>query len=280
MAKQLAIRMGSPVRPISLDSFFLTRPELKHRGIVTPNWETPTGVNFERLREEVRRVSEEVIAGKGGQWRNSDISVVVVEGNLLFCDAATCKMLDAHIWIETDCGTCALRRHSRAKKRKSSGLAEFRQWYELHVWPGFEQFRTVQLANAHGALVLDGAQSQADIVKAASGHMEELLTNRLSSLWHWRGRQPQRPTHRRQPFSFSRRLSVDAGRSPCNTAAASSADAVPSGDGPSGCGPSGGGGPSGGPSGSAANHSGRGRASAAAFCGRASANHSGGGVAQ
>ena len=88
-------------------------------------------------------------------------------------------MLDAHIWMLTDCGTCALRRHSRGKKRKRTELAEFQQWYEQHVWPRFEQYQTVQLANARGALVLDGAQSRADIAKAASGHMEELLKRGL-----------------------------------------------------------------------------------------------------
>ena len=68
---------------------------------------------------------------------------------------------------------------SRAKKRKSSEAA-LRQWYEQHSWLSFVKYRPVQLAKAHGALVLDGAQSQADIVKAASGNMEELLTNCLS----------------------------------------------------------------------------------------------------
>ena len=70
---------------------------------------------------------------------------------------------------------------SRAKKRKSSEAA-LRQWYEQHSWLSFVKYRPVQLAKAHGALVLDGARSQADIVKAASGHMEELLTNRLSGI--------------------------------------------------------------------------------------------------
>ena len=104
---------------------------------------------------------------------------MIVEGVLLFCDTALFQMLDAHIWIEADRDTCALRRHNRGKKTKHTDFAESRQWYEQHTWPRFEKYRTVQLTHARDALVLDGALDLADIAKAAAGHIEELLKRGL-----------------------------------------------------------------------------------------------------
>ena len=152
---------------------------LNGRSIGTEIWETPGGVDFERLRDEIGKVSEAVREGEGGRWRNSDIAVVIVEGFLLFCDAALCRMLDAHIWIETDCGTCALRRRNRGKKRKRTESAEFLQWYEQHTWPRFEKYRTVQLTKTRDALLLDGAWDLAAIAKAAAGPMK----NCSSAAW-------------------------------------------------------------------------------------------------
>ena len=66
MARNITQKLGSPVRPISLDAFFLTKRMIKERSIGTEMWETLDGVDFQRLRDEIGRVSEAVREGEGG----------------------------------------------------------------------------------------------------------------------------------------------------------------------------------------------------------------------
>ena len=97
---------------------------------------------------------------------------MIVEGFLLFYDAAICQMLDACIWLETDMDRCAIRRSARSKKKSKAGFTRFQQWYEHEVWVSFQQYRTVQLTNARYALKIDGALDLATISRQAAEHIE------------------------------------------------------------------------------------------------------------
>ena len=174
LARNLAQTLNSPVKPIALDAFFLTGKQRKQtqtqRGCFS--WESPQGVDFSLLRNKIFTVCDAVRKDKKNGCSNSEINVVIVEGFLLFYDAAICQMLDACIWLETDMTRCAIRRSARSKKKSKAGFTRFQQWYELEVWASFQQYRTVQLTNARYALKIDGALDLATISRQAAEHIE------------------------------------------------------------------------------------------------------------
>lgn len=198
VAERLSVTLASPLKPIQADWFFAPRmmPRDPKFG---QNWETPQGLDFLGLREELTRIKATlskattipqelrcgpfpiVREGLVGQPMDAEAPVViVVEGFLLFFDQVLCSMLDAHVWVETDYNKCLQRRHQRDAPHVD--INRFSEWYRGLVWKHFELYKDTQLANASGALHLDGSASPNSMVKNAVRHCEKFLSRQHALL--------------------------------------------------------------------------------------------------
>lgn len=196
LARQLAAQLKSPVNPIPLDGYF--RPELMpSHPKYGQNWETPEGVDFKSLLEDIHLVegtfsSAEVVpeklviksaAARGGGdiIRKSEAGrrlpgqpiVVVVEGFLLFYDSSVSTLFDAHLWLQADCQICCRRRH----QRDAPGVPEtrFSEWYNGLVWSHFLKYQDRQLANADGALRINAEETPQAIQEKAVAYCQARL---------------------------------------------------------------------------------------------------------
>lgn len=181
--------LHSPADPVPLDAYFMEDklPFHEHLG---PNWETPQGVDFEKLGADIRRVvdtlatastmpSELLVArdprqgkgdilhasAKGQDLSSMDHIVILAEGFLLFHDPKLCSLFDAMVWVEADRESCCKRRHHRDGQHLSE--EEFNAWYYGLVWSHFEMYRDVQLSNVPMALRLDGTRKAEDLANEA-----------------------------------------------------------------------------------------------------------------
>lgn len=189
LARALGELLHSPADPIPLDAYFMEDRLPVDENLGT-NWETPQGVNFEKLRNDIESVAENLATasrmprellvvrdprhGKGDilhdSWKDHDLSTndeifLLAEGFLLFHDPELCHLFDAMIWVETDKDSCCKRRHHRDGQHLS--VEEFNTWYYGLVWSHFEMYRDIQLTNACTALRLDGGRRPEDLAKEA-----------------------------------------------------------------------------------------------------------------
>mmetsp|Transcript_69876 Transcript_69876/g.194319 ORF Transcript_69876/g.194319 Transcript_69876/m.194319 type:complete len:174 (+) Transcript_69876:3-524(+) len=157
------------------------------------NWETPDGVDFGKLRWDLKWISDTLATaeympdelwaadenvvqrGQAGRWLPSDCVVVIVEGFLLFFDKPVCDMFHSHIWVEADCDTCLLRRHNRGRGSRKRDVEASADWFRGQVWAHHEENRGRQLANAKAALRMEGAISKQKLADKATVHCKQLL---------------------------------------------------------------------------------------------------------
>lgn len=177
LARQLAVRLNSPLVPVPLDGYVL-QSRLKRHPEFGLNSEVPDTLNFQQFLSDLHLIegalsSTEVVpdslvikaepARGGGNvvrkgMANSQLApgepvVVVAEGSLLFYDNVVSSMFDCTLWLQADCATCCRRRYLR----DAAGEPEdrFRHWYTGSVWSHFEMYQAQQISNADGALRLD-----------------------------------------------------------------------------------------------------------------------------
>jgi uridine kinase len=197
LATSLAAQLKSPVNPIPLDGYFVPARMTSHPKY-GQNWETPEGLDFQSLLDDIHLVerilsSAEVVPDKlvikaaasrgGGDIIRKGVArtpllgsqpiVVVVEGFLLFYDPSVAVLFDAHLWLQADSQTCMRRRH----QRDAPGVPEsrFSEWYHGLVWDHFLKYQDRQLANADGALRLEGRESSDVILEKAVAYCQARL---------------------------------------------------------------------------------------------------------
>eukprot|EP00416_Gambierdiscus_australes_P022832 CAMPEP_0171062570 /NCGR_PEP_ID=MMETSP0766_2-20121228/5124_1 /TAXON_ID=439317 /ORGANISM="Gambierdiscus australes, Strain CAWD 149" /LENGTH=230 /DNA_ID=CAMNT_0011518369 /DNA_START=73 /DNA_END=765 /DNA_ORIENTATION=- len=199
LAVELARRLDSPLRPVPLDAYFVpSRMPFDKWGL---NWETPEGVDFVSLREDLqmlaatlqesKEVPEElcirgwgvgggnfVRKGCAGRRLQSPV-VLLAEGFLLFHDEALSRLFDATLWVEAACEVCCSRRHAR--EARGADFELYSQWYREVVWAHFQRYREGQLAHAPRALRLEGEDALEVSVEKAAAHCEERLSLRRGS---------------------------------------------------------------------------------------------------
>eukprot|EP00439_Symbiodinium_sp_Y106_P061597 s887_g9.t1 len=120
VAQKLAQNMGSPFAPISLDNYLMPKWMPKVGG--GKNWETPEGIDFQTLKDDVKKAvevlaqaetvpdrlllgpsisrSDVICKGQGGRQLNSEQVVLFLEGFLLFYQQSIAKLFQAKIWID------------------------------------------------------------------------------------------------------------------------------------------------------------------------------------
>jgi len=185
------------VLPVEMD-WFLDPKRMPKDPTHGKNWETPQGVDFERLHAELKRLAAilseaerlpEVLevgpqkfqtdiiphAKWAGRPLDCDPAVVVVEGFLLFYDASVCDMLNTRIWLEASFDTCLHRRHKRGKASRKRSVDEVADWFRDMVWANHTRNRGRQLENAHGCLRLDGVEARDDLLERARAHCRRVL---------------------------------------------------------------------------------------------------------
>lgn len=127
--------MKSPLKAIGLD-WFLEPKRMPKEPVYGKNWETPQGVDFGRLAQELyearlllstaERVPDVLQVGghncvQAGRGLGPEPVVVVVEGFLLFYDTVLAETFNIKFWMETDCETCLSRRRG---SMRTAGDAE------------------------------------------------------------------------------------------------------------------------------------------------------------
>uniref|UniRef100_A0A7S4S5T4 Phosphoribulokinase/uridine kinase domain-containing protein n=1 Tax=Alexandrium monilatum TaxID=311494 RepID=A0A7S4S5T4_9DINO len=197
LAGKIAERLGSPLQPVQLDWYFVPSrmPKDPRWG---RNWETPEGVDFFRLGEDlhwlveslrrVDRVPERlklsppcchggvdlVREGWAGlQLGIAEPMVVVAEGFLMFHNKAVGAMFDVAVWLEAERDVCSKRRHQREARDMDFEL--FSEWYREVVWSHFLTHRDVQLKNVPGALRLDAGERPEALLRGATTHCRKRL---------------------------------------------------------------------------------------------------------
>lgn len=199
LANKLAEELNSPLAPVGMDWFLVPEWMPKDAELGGRIWETPDGVDFDRLRHELLQVAQAVadathvpdelpVGGKfgedivrkgyAGHLLTEEPVALIVEGFLLFYNAALCKQLSALIWLETDCETCLLRRFRRGRGRRGRDVEKTREWFHGQVWPHFEGNRAVQLKNAPKALHLDASGERDVLADEAVKQCRALLDTR------------------------------------------------------------------------------------------------------
>eukprot|EP00747_Dinoflagellata_sp_TGD_P171562 gnl/TRDRNA2_/TRDRNA2_205965_c0_seq1.p1 gnl/TRDRNA2_/TRDRNA2_205965_c0~~gnl/TRDRNA2_/TRDRNA2_205965_c0_seq1.p1 ORF type:complete len:325 (-),score=28.27 gnl/TRDRNA2_/TRDRNA2_205965_c0_seq1:48-1022(-) len=193
LAKRLVNEWNSPVISIGMDWFLMPKwmPKDPQWG---KNWETPDGVDFGRLCKDLAHArdvlsQEEVMPeellvggenivrqGQAGRWLGSDDVIVIADGFLLFYDVSVANSFDAHVWVETDCDTCMVRRHQRGRGSRKKEVETSADWYRCLVWTHHEKHRRTQLENAAHALRLDGSKSTTDLLDKTMDHCKGLLS--------------------------------------------------------------------------------------------------------
>lgn len=99
--------------------------------------------------------------------------MIVIEGPLLYYDAALCSMLDVCLWLDADRHTCLHRRHQRDCPKKD--ISDFSAMFRDVVWAHYKMNRETQLANAHSALHLDGTAQKESLVSRSVAHCMDHL---------------------------------------------------------------------------------------------------------
>lgn len=188
LARILAERFCSPLESISGDQY--NSPATTHP-VYGKDWETPAGMNFKLLREDLLHILDtlatarslpalrvgprkELLKSGHGLSNDNKLVFVFVESFLLFHDEELTRMCDVKLWIEADCETCLLRRFHRRQKKKS--LEEFESFFRGLVWKSYLEYRGVQVANAHDALILPGEVEIDDVAKMAETHCRHALS--------------------------------------------------------------------------------------------------------
>lgn len=196
LAETLAVKLGSPLTPISLDAYFM--PQRMPRDKYGRNWETPAGVDFDTLREDLEHVQEimsqvsevpKKLVVRGNPHRGGgdivrpghelqrlddvDPVVVVIEGFLLFHDEKLSCMFDASLWLDVGEVECCERRYNREARDMDKNI--YKQWFKDVVWKHFQLNKKQQLSNATNVLRLDGAAEMDSIVERATEHCKEQL---------------------------------------------------------------------------------------------------------
>jgi len=163
LTRSLVQELNSPLNGFSADHY-LDYSRVSRVG----SWETPAGIAWDDLRAALQNTKDTlarsenlprslvvggfsrgnlqlVPSGQGGKPLGSEPVVVFIEGFLLFSDKKLCDMLDLALWIETDCETCARRRHNREGGRGS--FENYLKSFRGEVWQHYELYRGDQIAN-------------------------------------------------------------------------------------------------------------------------------------
>lgn len=176
------------------------------------NWETPQGVDFDRLTselEELKKILEtsdsvpdviQVEATRGcrywpngienwdlrqllsavlvgGETLSSAPVILFVEGFLLFANEKVAKMCNERIWLEVDKDTALNRRFQREKLKWRADLEEFSGWFADTVWEHYLKYRPLQIQNASPITIeVLGARGLEDIVEEVSSDLQQILT--------------------------------------------------------------------------------------------------------
>lgn len=187
----LVKELDSPLKGFSADHY-LDFSRVRKVG----SWETPEGIAWDDLRAALQDVKDKLARsenlprslvvggfsrgalelvpnGHGGKPLGSEPVVVFVEGFLLFSDKKLCDMLDLALWIDSDCETCARRRHAREGGRGSS--ATYLQNFQSEVWSHYERYSGQQLANVPKVHHLDGNLDPEKLIVQAADQCKAVL---------------------------------------------------------------------------------------------------------
>jgi uridine kinase len=161
LSKKLA-EVLSASAPIMLDKYF--NPAKMPKDKWGKNWETPAGVEFDMLKDEIRSKSQSLAAKA-----RVPVPVLVVEGFLLFQPADLANMCHMRVWIDTDLETARDRRWHRSSSghiRPASQKDEFDSWYREVVWTNYERYQPEQIKNAGPSLIRISGNLAPEIVYA------------------------------------------------------------------------------------------------------------------
>ena len=186
LAAKLAEKMGSPLMPISLESY--------HDTTLPPGRK----LNFDLLLNQLRNVVAVLAASRNmperlevGARRNlqnlvreshareplgTRTVIVVVEGFLLFYLRSLCVAFDVHIWLEAPGRVCMRRRQQRSHKNSRKSIDAWKAYFWEHTWNNFLRSRAAQLANAGAKrLRLDATATKEELLEQAAAHCHEVL---------------------------------------------------------------------------------------------------------
>ena len=134
------------------------------------NWETPEGIDFDLLRQELKRLQSFLEQDKDGdvfsltaiQRKEVGLRVtksdnqkqpipVVVEGFLLYHHQDIADLCRHRFWIETGYNTALKRRLNRdlpTRQHQEESRKSFAEWFQSHIWRHYQLYSKQQLAQA------------------------------------------------------------------------------------------------------------------------------------
>ena len=153
IAEKVAEELDSPFHPVNFDTYFLPdkwpEEEIGDTGVVKPNAELPTGVDFASALRDIHAVKAAAENGEGipdveqafgtsafggPRWRSRSYRhtttlehrpvVIVLEGYLVFYPAEIAALCDCCIWLDLDMHTSLERRYARdGRKFEENGIS-------------------------------------------------------------------------------------------------------------------------------------------------------------
>ena len=195
LSNALATATQSVTPPLSLDHYFAPRDQLPRDEKYGANWETPGGLDFDRMVQDIELIKSALgettlpsaIQLSFGDWslhagidHHREVAVVVIEGFLLFYDQRLAHLCDCRIWLDLEQDIGCRRRFHRECGCEAEEDEGYNEWYGEVVWKHYEKYRPVQMAHAQPCCCLDGTQAAGIVSDKATAHALAQITALIS----------------------------------------------------------------------------------------------------
>ena len=175
-AQRLKERFPEDVSLVSCDNYYLRRDEMPFEERKRVNYDSPDAFEFDLM---IRQIAD-LKAGKDilcpvydfTQHNRSDQvieiqsrPVILIDGILIFAEPELRKLMDMHIYVETDADERILRRVRRDIKERGRDLDGIIQQYLATVKPMHNQY--VEPTKAYADIIINGGMNDRayDLVK-------------------------------------------------------------------------------------------------------------------
>jgi uridine kinase len=185
---QNVVEWGHNAMILSQDSFYrnLTQAQLEQASKNEYNFDQPTAIDFESMRDVVKRLidkQEEVkvpIYDFLTHQRSKEhkcvrpTDILIIEGIFIFSDAELRKFFDIMLFVDVDADTRLLRRIRRDLKDRGRDISQVLESYEKFVKPGFMTFIEPYKRYAH--LIIPGGGENEIAYNVISQYLSHYFT--------------------------------------------------------------------------------------------------------
>ncbi len=106
------------------------------------NWDTPSVIDFTSCLQELEI------------WKKK-VDLVLIEGFMLYHDPVIVSLMDVCVWLEVGKET--------AMKRRLANNRTTKEYYENCIWPNYEKYCKLDVANLMKCEKIDGEKSKEQV---------------------------------------------------------------------------------------------------------------------